>query len=191
MPIVAIDFPKPDSSSTFTDFTRFMGQNGAYFDISRETNNLFEKPDLRSLAPDEQKSRSLDYRDFREGTLMTMVSRRSRHESPLMTQTIRSLLNLALNAFFGNPQIEQRYQAALDQGLNSAAWANIPTMRDFLDFCSPEHLNLESISGNVSEALQQSRLRLQFWVDSRVGRAIGELGQINQKLSQFILDLIK
>lgn len=172
MPIVAIDFPKPDGSSTFTDFTRFMANNGAYFDISRETNNLFEKPDLRSLDPDEQESRFLDYRDFLEGALMTMVSGRSRNESPLMTQTIRSLLNLALNAFFQNPQIEQRYQAALEEGLNSAAWNNIPTMRDFLNFFSPEYLNLESISGNVSEALQQIRLRLQFWVDSRVGRAI-------------------
>ena len=31
-PVVALDFPKPDGSSTFTDYTQFVG--GAYFDIS-------------------------------------------------------------------------------------------------------------------------------------------------------------
>ncbi|MGF1480388.1 MAG: hypothetical protein ACFB4I_13000 [Cyanophyceae cyanobacterium] len=170
MPIVAIDFPKPDGSSTFTDFTHFMAHNGAYFDISREFNNLFEKPDLRVLEPDEQESRFLDYRDFLEGALMTMVGGNSR--DPLLGQTIRSLLNLALNAFFADSHIDQRYQAALEAGIGSPAWHNIPTLRDFLEFCSPQHLNLESISGNVNEALQQIILRLQFWLGSRVGRAI-------------------
>jgi hypothetical protein len=172
MPVVAIDFPKPDGSSTFTDFTRFMSKNGAYFDIARESNNLFEQPDLRSLDPEEQHSRFLDYRDFLEGALMTMVIGDGKGENRVFTQTIRSLLNLALNAFFADSEINQRYDAALQQGLGTSAWDNIPTMADFVEFCSPEHLNLESISGNVKEALQQIQLRLRFWLGSRAGRAI-------------------
>jgi hypothetical protein len=37
--IVALDFPKPDGTSTFTDYTRFIGDIGAYFDISKESSN--------------------------------------------------------------------------------------------------------------------------------------------------------
>ena len=48
-PVVALDFPKPDGSSTFTDYTQLVG--GAYFDISRESNNLFELPDSPTSLP--------------------------------------------------------------------------------------------------------------------------------------------
>ena len=30
MPVVAMDYPKPDGTSTFTDYTKFMGEDGAY-----------------------------------------------------------------------------------------------------------------------------------------------------------------
>ena len=45
-------------------------------------------------------------------------------------------------------------------------------MQDFLPFCSPEHLLLESVGGQVEEALNYIQLRLRFWLSSRVGKAI-------------------
>jgi hypothetical protein len=48
--IVALDFPKPDGTSTLTDYTRFIGDIGAYFDISKESSNLLELPDLRGFT---------------------------------------------------------------------------------------------------------------------------------------------
>ncbi|MBW4554798.1 MAG: hypothetical protein KME59_02450 [Trichormus sp. ATA11-4-KO1] len=171
IPVVALDFPKPDGSSTFTDYTEFMGRNGAYFDISKQSNNLFEQPDLRSLSPEEQRDRLLDYTGFLESALMTMVLGSST-ESQLLAQTVRSLINLALGAFFADNGIKERYKQAIAGGFGSEAWQKTPTLRDFLYFCSPEHLQLESVSGRVDDALSQIQLRLRFWLSSRVGQSI-------------------
>jgi hypothetical protein len=51
MPVVAMDYPKPDGTSTFTDYTEFMGERGAYFNVSKESSNLLEVPDLSELIP--------------------------------------------------------------------------------------------------------------------------------------------
>ncbi len=171
IPIVALDFPKPDGTSTFTDYTEFIEDHGAYFDISKQTNNLFEQPDLRLLSPEQKKDRLVDYTAFLETALMTMVLG-STGEDKLMSQTVRSLLNLALRAFFEDENIKNRYQESTLGGFGSAAWQNTPTLKDFLPFCSIEHLLLESISGKVEEALNFIEIRLRFWLSSRVGKAI-------------------
>jgi hypothetical protein len=171
IPVVALDFPKPDGSSTFTDYTEFMEGNGAYFDISKQSNNLFEQPDLRSLSLEQQRDRLLDYTGFLESALMTMVLGSST-ESQLLAQTVRSLINLALTAFFADAGIQERYKQAIAGGFGSEAWQKTPTLKDFLYFCSPEHLQLESLSGRVDDALSQIQLRLRFWLSSRVGQSI-------------------
>ncbi|OUL24561.1 hypothetical protein BV378_19490 [Nostoc sp. RF31YmG] len=171
IPVVALDFPKPDGTSTFTDYTEFMGENGAYFDISKQSNNLFEQPDLRQLSAEEQRDRMLDYTAFLESALMTMVLGSST-ENQLLGQTVRSLINLALTAFFRDRHIQQRYSEAMACGFGSPAWQKTPTLKDFLNFCSEEHLQLDSVSSRVEDALSQIQLRLRFWLSSRVGQAI-------------------
>lgn len=171
IPVIALDFPKPDGTSTFTDYTEFMEDWGAYFDISKQSNNLFEQPDLRALSYEEQKDRFGDYVAFLESALMTMILGSS-GESQLLTQTVRSVINLALNAFFSDEGIRKRYENAINDGFGSVAWQKTPTLKDFLTFCSPEHLNLETQGGRIEDALSQIDLRLRFWLSSRVGQAI-------------------
>jgi hypothetical protein len=171
IPVVALDFPKPDGTSTFTDYTEFMEGNGAYFDISKQSNNLFEQPDLRSLSQEEQRDRLLDYIAFLESALMTMILGSST-ENLLLSQTVRAIINLALEVFFADEGIQQRYRDAIVDGFGSVAWQKTPTLKDFLIFCSPEHLRLDSIGGRVEDALSQIHLRLRFWLSSRVGQAI-------------------
>lgn len=171
MPVVALDFPKPDGTSTFTDYTAFVGEKGAYFDISKESNNLFEQPDLRSLSPEEQRERLQDYVAFLESALMTMVLGSS-SGNQLLTQTVRSVVNLALNAFFADEGIQKRYEAAIEQGFGTEAWQKTPTLRDFINFCSREQLNLYSAGDRIDDALEIINLRLRFWLESRVGQAV-------------------
>jgi hypothetical protein len=171
IPVVALDFPKPDGTSTFTDYTEFMEGNGAYFDISKQSNNLFEQPDLRSLSEEEQRDRLLDYIAFLESALMTMILGSS-SENQLLSQTVRAIINLALEVFFADEGIKERYRDAIAGGYGSIAWQKTPTLRDFIIFCSPEHLRLDSIGGRVEDALSQIQLRLRFWLSSRVGQAI-------------------
>jgi hypothetical protein len=168
-PVVALDFPKPDGSSTFTDYTQLVG--GAYFDISRESNNLFELPDLRHLPGDERKERLDDFQSFLESALLTMIVG-SGTQSSVMTQTIRSILVLALKAFLADASIQRRYLEAMEGRLGSTAWNQMPTLADFLGFCAPDKLDLNQVGGNIEAALNMIELRLRFWLASRVGRAI-------------------
>ena len=92
----------------------------------------------------------------------------------LLAQTVRSILNLALKAFFTDRAIEKRYQKAMAGGFGSPAWQNTPTLKDFYEFCSPEYIQIDSLSGRVEDALNQIQLRLRFWLSSRVGKSISQ-----------------
>ncbi len=171
IPVVALDFPKPDGTSTFTDYTEFMEGNGAYFDISKQSNNLFEQPDLRFLSEEDKRDRFQDYVVFLESALMTMVLGSST-ENQLLSQTVRSLINLALGIFFADKSIQQRYEAAITEGFGSDAWQKTPTLKDFLTYCTREHLDLNSAGERIDDALEVINLRFRFWLQSRVGQAV-------------------
>lgn len=178
MPVVAMDFPKQDGSSTFTDYTNLLGEQGAYFDISKESNNLFEIPDLRNLPRDEQLERMKDYKSFLVSALMTMVfgatSEDISADARIMRQNIRSVLTLALTTFFENSDIQERYDRALADGVGSHAWSRTPTLRDYLGFCTEETISrYTEVSQGARDAISQISLRLNFWLDSAVGKAIG------------------
>ena len=170
MPIVALDFPKPDGTSTFTDYTKFMGKAGAYFDIGSEANNLFELPDLRHMPLKEQKERLEDYKSFLEGALMTMILGKA--DDPMRRSAVRSLIVILLDQFFADPAITLRYTQALTGGFGSAEWQIMPTLQDFLPYCDLKRLNLSEMDEQTVQAMGMIKLQLRFWVTSRVGKAI-------------------
>lgn len=175
MPVVALDYPKPDGTSTFTDYTHFLGSDGAYFDIGKESSNLFELPDLSTLEPKLQQERFEDYKEFLTSALMAMVVGTKRGEGAreqALSDTIRSILALALEEFFGDWQIRDRYAKAFINGFGSPEWLATPTLSDFLNYCSSERLQLDTIAGDIQTALPLIKLRLRFWMSSRVGKAI-------------------
>jgi len=176
IPVVALDYPKPDGTSTFTDYTNFMGQDGAYFDISKEANNLFELPDLRGLDPEIRKERLTDFKEFLKSTLLTMII----GTNPLgvdqtMVSNIESILTLSIETFFADDDIKMRYKLALEKGLGTPEWEDTPTLQDFYNYCSPGYIKLDSIASNSKDilaALDHIKLRLRFWLHSRVGQSI-------------------
>ena len=169
IPVLALDFPGADGHSTFTHYSQFL--QGGYFDISTAQNNLFELPDVRHLSPEKQQERLADYSDFLSSTLLTMVVGKETQGS--FAQTIRDLLTLSLDAFFTDEAIRRRYQEALAEGFGSEAWSAMPTLKDFAEFCTQEHLGLGDETGReVEEALNKIQLRLRSWLKSRVGKAI-------------------
>jgi hypothetical protein len=176
IPIVVLDFPT-DTASTFKDYTTFVGKDqAAYFDIGTESNNLFEIPDLRSLPLAQQQSRMADYTSFLESALMGMILGNGvAQTAELLTlrKTVRSLISLLLGHFFADDEINARYQAAIAGGFGSPAWQLMPTMKDFLPFCNLNRVEIEAESlGDVAKAMEQIRLQLKFWLNSRVGKAI-------------------
>ncbi|MGF1937617.1 MAG: hypothetical protein RM347_025045 [Nostoc sp. ChiQUE02] len=193
IPVVALDYPKPDGTSTFTDYTNLLGENGAYFDISKESNNLFELPDLRSLDAELRNERLNDFKEFLKSVLMTMVMGTSMiGVSPTITTNIESIIALALKTFFNDDEIKSRYKSAIQNGFGTKEWNETPTLKDFYNFCSPAFIQLDSIaskSQEISEALEQIRLRINYWLSTRVGQSISRPSSFrtNAKLLVFAL----
>ncbi|MBD2565098.1 MULTISPECIES: hypothetical protein [Nostoc] len=176
IPVVALDYPKPDGTSTFTDYTNLLGKDGAYFDISKEYNNLFELPNLQGLEPEIINERLNDFKEFLKSVLMTMVIGTSMiGVSPGMITNIESIIALTLKIFFNDDEIKMRYKLALLSGVGTKAWTETPTLQDFYKYCSPAFVKLDSIASNsrdIMSALEQIRLRLSYWLSTRVGQSI-------------------
>ena len=176
IPVVALDYPKPDGTSTFSDYTKLMGKDGAYFDISKEANNLFELPDLRGYDLEVIKERMTDFKEFLKSALMTMVlGTNPIGVSHTMISNIESIITITIETFFNDDDIKLRYKLALENGVSTSEWNDIPTLKDFYNYCSPGFIKLDSITNNskdILEALDQIRLRLKFWLSSRVGQSI-------------------
>ena len=164
-PIVVLDYPKPDGTSTFTDFADYYGDRAAYFDIGKESNNLMEIPDLRGLSEKEKDERFNDYKAFLESALLAMVGSDAREE--------RALIGKALNSFFDSEAIMYRYEKAFDDGFGTEAWQAMPTLVDFLDFCTESALGLDETSSMMQRnAREQIQLQIEYWIGSRIGNAI-------------------
>ena len=177
IPVILMDFPPSDAASTFKDFTQHLG--GAYFDIGKEANNLFELPDLSSFSEREQTERLGDYKEFLAAALIIMIFGSGEPQNTadrMLKQAIRSLVLPAVDLFFDDAQIRERYRAAQIQGRGTEAWEQTPTLVDFLDFFG--HQGLAGLSQELREdastqqAINLINRQLRFWISSRVGQAI-------------------
>ena len=170
-PVVALDYPKADGTSTFTDYADFLGDIAAYFDIGRECSNLMEIPDLRGLSPEIQKERFNDYTSFLESSLLMLVQ--STDQS--INQMARAILGKALNGFFSDEEIKARYDRALDAGYKSEQWQEIPTLSDLAPFYSPEYLGFDEDTGiALRNAREHISIQLEYWINSKIGNAIAK-----------------
>ncbi len=177
IPVIIMDFPPSDAASTFKDFTNYVG--GAYFDIGKESNNLFEIPDLSSFTAQEQQERLVDYKEFLATALMMMVFGSGEAQTTadrMLKQAIRSILVPAIDRFLEREDILERYELARLAGRGTAVWEQTPTLVTFLEYFE-EH-GLEGLptqvltDTNTELAINQIKRQLQFWISSRVGKAI-------------------
>ncbi len=170
--VCAVDFPKPDGSGTFSFLCQLLGEEvAAYFDISNESSNLFELPDLKGMAIKVQNEKLNDYKESLAEILLMMVKGQSANQS-VNPDTVRSLLVLGLEKFFFDPTIRERYVNAYKDGFGSRAWSETPTLKDFESFLSLERLELISPNSETIATINHIKLRFKFWLNSRVGKAI-------------------
>jgi hypothetical protein len=170
MNVISLDYPKPDGTTTYTDLVKFFGNQGAYFDVGSESNNLFQIPDLRHLPEKQQKERLDDYKEFLVKALDTMVMGTETENQ--LGKRVHTVLWQALAAFFNDSRIAARYDTAFEQGFGSAAWKQMPTLVDFVETVANLDLGIDSVM--VKEAIATILLELRGWLASRVGRAISQ-----------------
>lgn len=77
----------------------------------------------------------------------------------VLTDSVRSIITLALKAFFSDDLIRDRYAAAYTNGFGSPERLAMPTLHDLLSFCSHECLRLDSLA----RLLQNINLGKEKW----------------------------
>lgn len=171
IPVMAIDYPDSSGRGSFSSFSEFLGDAAAYFDIGDQCSNLFEMPDLKGHDSETQQEKLLEYFEYLVEVLLLMVMGLE-GDSKVSRDTVRSLLVLAVKKFFYDPIIKDRYIEANTQGFGTQGWQNMPTLEDFEEYLGLERLELVDPTPEQIAALNHIKLRLRFWIASRVGKAI-------------------
>jgi hypothetical protein len=168
MPISILDFPRADGTGTFSEYVPLLG--GAYFNTATECLNLFELPNLGKFDQETQDQRMNDFRDNLLEILQTIVlGSKSTGEG---LEEVRSILSLAMEAFFNETQIQRRYKNANVDGFGSAAWDKMPTLKDFLSFCTLGRIEMQNPTPSLLKAIERIGLRLNAFIATKTGKAL-------------------
>lgn len=182
IPVSILDFPRPDGTSTFSDFANFLGKDAEYFNTKIEKFNIFEIPDLSQLDLEQQVERFQDFKEFLIDILETMVVG-SKPRQNVNPDTVRSLLVLAIEKFYSkeNIEIHNRFTAAYLAGMGTPEWENTPVLADFIKSLGPERLELVNPTEDTIRHLEIVKIRLKYWLSTRVGKAISAPSTIDSK----------
>lgn len=185
MNVIVIDATREDGASTYTQLVKFYGLEGAYFDVGSQSNNLFQPPDFsrrEDLSAAVVTQRTESYQEFLVKALTVMVMG---EEVSALTKRVRTLLIQSIIPFFKDDAIKARYQAAFQAGLNSPAWANMPTLSDFVSFFTQVDFQISGEGVLIGEAKETILLELRGWLNSRIGRAINSPSTLDFDASRF------
>ncbi|MCL1475103.1 ATP-binding protein [Argonema antarcticum] len=172
IPVVGMDMPAADGESSFKTGIELLGDAGAYFDLSRASNNLMEPPDLRRFNQNERTQRMQSWRSFIRNALGVIVM--GKLNAPHLAQRVDAILMQALDIFLSDPDIIERYNLAFNQGWKSAEWQEIPTLKDFLRFCTIARLDIRKPEAIDHQAINQIQSQIQALLVSPLGAAIGK-----------------
>lgn len=166
IPIIALDYPKADGSSTFSAFTKMMGKDGAYYDISEESNNIFQQPDYSQIDPERVVHHKAHFLASLKQVTLSIVG--SSGDNTL-DNNVKTLLMPLVNEFLAKEGIQERYRLANEKGLGSDEWANTPTLHDF-----NKSVPFESDSEDTKRAYDYIHRRLDYWLKSEIADAIAK-----------------
>jgi hypothetical protein len=172
IPVVGMDIPAADGESSFKTAIALLGDAGAYFDLSRASNNLMEPPDLRRFDSDERASRMKSWRSFIRNALGVIVM--GRLDAPHLGQRVDAILLRSLEIFLSDPDIIERYNLAFSKGWKSSEWQYIPTLKDLVRFCSIARLNISKPETIDHQAINQITSQIAALLVSPLGNAIAK-----------------
>ncbi|MEA5574758.1 hypothetical protein [Calothrix sp. UHCC 0171] len=172
IPVVGMDIPAADGESSFKTAIALLGDAGAYFDLSRASNNLMEPPDLRNFDSEERDSRMKSWRLFIRNALGVIVM--GRLDAPHLAQRVDAILLRSLEIFLSDPDIIERYNLSFSKGWKSPEWQDMPTLKDFTRFCSIARLNISKPEAIDHQAINQITSQIAALLVSPLGNAIAK-----------------
>ncbi|HEY9853876.1 MAG TPA: hypothetical protein V6D28_30685 [Leptolyngbyaceae cyanobacterium] len=169
IPVVGMDISS-GSGSTFETALALLGDDGAYYDITKGSSNLLEIPDLRRFDKEERSRRLDQWKEFIRKSL-TIISM-GKVNDPKLAQRVDAILLLTLKKFLEDPEIIERYNAAFEKGWKSSEWQEMPTLKHLLKFCTKEQLNLQNFTDLDRIAINQIITQCNALLASPLGKAI-------------------
>lgn len=173
IPVTGIDM-SIGGDSTFKTAIKMLGDDGAYIEILSESLNLIEPPDLSRLERKEQVKRLKQWQDSVAKAIVA-IAMGSINDDQQLRERVESVTVRLLEVFFGDPEIIDRYNEALEHGWKSKQWQSIPTLHDLIRFCSKEKLGLISIEEVDRRAINQIYNQIENKLaDPNIGATIGK-----------------
>ena len=145
--------------------------NGAHIDISRNSSNIVEPPDLRLYKDDDYKTRFNQWKGTVKNTLTNYIM--FGIDDPKLTQRVENLVVATTEKFINDNKIRRRINQAFDAGFGSAEWLKIPTLIDWLKFCTKEKLNLRNFEELDKQAINQIQTQIATLLSSSLGDTVG------------------
>ena len=171
IPVVGMDLGV-GKSHTFKTAVELLGDAGAYYDLATSNNNLLELPDLRCFDKSERDLRMRFWKDSVLNALSTIVI--GKLNDPRLTQRVDSILLKTLTNFLCDPDLVERYNLALSRGWKSSSWQDMPTLKDFLKFCTLQQLGLQNYEPIDVAAINQIHTEINALLISPFGSAVGK-----------------
>jgi hypothetical protein len=173
IPVTIVDLPKGNGVSSYRDYNRFF--RGAEFDTGKNSNNILELIDLSKLPPELHEERLQNFYKTTYHIVLSLVLDNNNSGEVLPVATIKSIVATALKKFYDDAEIRARFANARRAGIGTSAWQDSPTLKDFYKIFDFQQLELEEFSGeDVQKAFNFVKLRLRYWLDSPIGKAIRE-----------------
>ena len=181
MKVTIIDSTREDGTGTFTDWTNFY--DGSNYNCLSEKINILEIEDTRKIAaPKKRAAFSAINNQLIRQSLLGMVVERDTPSN--ISSRYRRLLDIAIHAYMEDAEIKQRWQLAHAGGRGSKAWADCPTLGDFVWRLDPDYLEQArakwsknasfkvKLSATQESDLAEIRLALEGVIHSPLGKTL-------------------
>ena len=176
IPVIGMDSAVGGNSS-FRWAIKMLG--GAHIDISRNSSNLLEPPDLRTYRGDDYKVRLSQWRTTVRHTLTTYIM--FGVEDAKLKQRVEAFVARTTNRFVRDNKIRKRINAAFEAGFGTPQWQQMPVLADWLKFCTKEKLNLKDFEELDRQAINQIRTQIDNLLGSALGDTIGRPSTFDPK----------
>lgn len=171
IPVVGMDL-SPGDGNTFADGVSLLGNQGAYYDITKNSSNFMEIPNIWNFPEEKRKQRLNQWKESVKFGLQEISC--GKVENLELKQRINNIISKMLNCFLDNSEIIRRYKEAFHYGFHSPQWSKIPTIVDLIKFCSREQLGLFETTEITTRAINQIKYQINSLIESPLGKFLAQ-----------------
>jgi hypothetical protein len=171
MPSTILEVGRDDGTGSFDGLCNFLPRLCSYVAIGKTNTgwNLMQPPSLKKFDEEARQDRFQEFlRDLLQ-ILVVLVMGYENKVNDVNKDVVSSLLQLALKKFYEDAIIANRFAAAFTYGLGSKEWSGMPTLLDFLGFCSLERLNIAEQNNQIVTAINFIKVRFRALFESSLG----------------------